>query len=531
MPRKLSQLRMINFKRFADLSIENLPENARLVVLAGPNGNGKSSLFDGMLHWRRMNGGLGHSWDIEYHSRDRSKHRKDAVKIEFHQPAPTTAEEMAASFHVRPAHRNDPQARIESISYLPSATKEVRVDRLNVTDIGVSRNLQFIVAQDMELLHGTGAAETTFGEHRERLQSPINNAFKNLGLPLRMDSLGNPLATKTFRFSKGTTSGYHFGNLSGGERAIFDLLFDLIVQGEAFGEAIYCIDEPESHVNPNLHGQLLHELLAMVPGGGQLWIATHSIGMLRTARDLQRTRPEGEVVFLDFNQEFDQQVTLTPMMPSREFWQRALSTAVGDLAELVAPEIIIFCEGQNSAHELGGGTDAALFERIFAAELPEAVFTSIGSSTDVEGTFGDRVSGLFATLRGAKVIRLVDGDNRSVTERSQLEKRGIRVLSRRHIESYLFDDEILTKLCSTVGKPDSVAAVLQMKADAIARAEEAGHEPHNVKKWNKEFRASVTKHLQLTGNTVEGFMLDQLAPLVTSETVVYQELKRDIFGT
>ncbi len=34
------------FKRFADLEIVDLPESARLVVLAGPNGFGKSSLFD-----------------------------------------------------------------------------------------------------------------------------------------------------------------------------------------------------------------------------------------------------------------------------------------------------------------------------------------------------------------------------------------------------------------------------------------------------------------------------------------------------
>ena len=71
MLRKISKLRLNGFKRFVDLTVQNLPANARLIVLAGPNGNGKSSLFDGMLNWRFRHGGMGNIWDVEYHARDR----------------------------------------------------------------------------------------------------------------------------------------------------------------------------------------------------------------------------------------------------------------------------------------------------------------------------------------------------------------------------------------------------------------------------------------------------------------------------
>jgi len=37
-----------SFKRFHDLVISDLPASARLIVLAGPNGTGKSSLFDAL---------------------------------------------------------------------------------------------------------------------------------------------------------------------------------------------------------------------------------------------------------------------------------------------------------------------------------------------------------------------------------------------------------------------------------------------------------------------------------------------------
>ena len=43
---KLKSARIRHFKRFVDLAIHGLPPNAKLVVLLGPNGCGKSSLFD-----------------------------------------------------------------------------------------------------------------------------------------------------------------------------------------------------------------------------------------------------------------------------------------------------------------------------------------------------------------------------------------------------------------------------------------------------------------------------------------------------
>ena len=45
---KIKSIHLKNFKRFTDLRIEFFPETAKLVVMIGPNGCGKSSVFDAL---------------------------------------------------------------------------------------------------------------------------------------------------------------------------------------------------------------------------------------------------------------------------------------------------------------------------------------------------------------------------------------------------------------------------------------------------------------------------------------------------
>jgi AAA15 family ATPase/GTPase len=43
---KIKNLQLKNFKRFTDLTLQDIPDNAKLVLLLGSNGSGKSSVFD-----------------------------------------------------------------------------------------------------------------------------------------------------------------------------------------------------------------------------------------------------------------------------------------------------------------------------------------------------------------------------------------------------------------------------------------------------------------------------------------------------
>lgn len=53
---KIKEIKLNKFKRFTDLTITQIPQTAKLVILVGPNGCGKTSVFEGFYHWYKHYG-------------------------------------------------------------------------------------------------------------------------------------------------------------------------------------------------------------------------------------------------------------------------------------------------------------------------------------------------------------------------------------------------------------------------------------------------------------------------------------------
>ena len=261
-------------------------------------------------------------------------------------------------------------------------------------------------------------------------------------------------------------------------------------------------------------------------------LATHSIGMMRRARDIEAAQP-GSVVFLEFgNRDYDAAQVIEPERPARTFWKKAHQVALDDLAALVAPERVVICEGhpqtvraiRNHSH------DARCFESIFEAEFPETRFVSMGNDGEVSGDRHGLAQALLSLVDGLDVVRLIDRDDRSDQEIADARKNGVRVLSRRNLESCLFDDEVLGALAAWAGKEDKTDELVTRKG-AILSAR-PGDPPDDLKSASGEIYVECKGILGLTqcGNTREAFMRDTLSPLVKPGMRVYEELKRDIFS-
>ena len=122
--------------------------------------------------------------------------------------------------------------------------------------------------------------------------------------------------------------------------------------------------------------------------------------------------------------------------------------------------------------------------------------------------------------------RYSEGDSAA---REELRRAGVRVLSRRNLESYLFDDEVLRLLTVSLGKNDKAEALLSKKSEI--RAARTGDAADDLKPVSGEIYLACKEVLEMSdpGNDAKTFMRDTMAPLIKPGTKAYDELKRDIF--
>lgn len=217
---KIKNARLRHFKRLADLTIHELPP-AKLVIMAGPNGSGKTSLFDAFKIWLHAHGGFGLQWDTGYHLRPaQTLGWNDAVSLEFHTPMPSDRAQRRKLFYFRTAYRNDPDFTLDQLQRVGPAVDDPRFIRMIETDAVVSHNYQRLVSQAISDVFVRENGQTTIAQFREKVLGQARDAVKRLFPDLILNDLGDPLVAGSFRFDKGDSKGFHYKNLSGGEKQL-----------------------------------------------------------------------------------------------------------------------------------------------------------------------------------------------------------------------------------------------------------------------------------------------------------------------
>ena len=515
---RLSSLKIPNsFKRFGSLEITGLGPEVELVTMLGPNGSGKSSVFDALLVWARRAGRpqIRH-FPKEYF--DAEAGLVGIPQIELHSSPGTS--QPGPQLHVRTAHRNTPDVLSSAVQKPKRFDQDVRLDRMIDTDSALTGHYQRLAASFLPMLanlDGRSASEDL--EEIRRQLAPVQDSLTRVLPHLRFTGLGDPTSEGSFYFTRDDVQQFRYENLSGGEKAVFDLLLDVHIAVTELGDPLVCLDEPELHLNPAVQASVLTELLRLLPTGSQLWIATHSVGMIRRAFDFA-SEHSARVAFLDFAKVHGPapDVVLKPAKPSRRLLQKALAVALDDLAGLLAPSVLVVCEGSSSGRF--NDWDARIYRQIFRHLHQTVDFVSGGGKSEL----GTAAAIAAVIAPGTRILKLRDRDGLPEEHRRRLlaEDPSLRVLKRPSLESYLVDNEVLEALVAARGSStdDGLTRLKSARDEALLPTGSAVGALGSVFDTSRR----VLDNAQELGENKHQFAVDVLAPLVLPHTAVAREL-------
>jgi hypothetical protein len=453
---RIKTIQLTQFKRFDDLTIDLGDQPRKIVALVGPNGSGKSSVFDAFEQKLQDHVGVDRTFEPWFYS----KKWFDAVNPEQtydkHRAIRIVAEGShtfgRTSFYVRSAYRFTSSLLVTAIQRKGDMILDTARPGASIAlDQRLQTNYERLLGRLLEeFWNGVRTGQQT----REELIGKINARLERV-LEIRISDLGNVSAGKgQLFFEKGSSKSFPFENLSAGEKEVVDMLIDFEVKAPVYSDTVYCIDEPELHLNTAIQRKLLNELAKLIPGGCQLWVATHSVGFLRA---LQKDLGD-QAQIIDFSEKdyFTGAHTIRPIKPSRANWKRIFGTALEDLTGLIAPETVVYCEGRTEPDPSGReqGLDARVYNEVFGTEFPSALFVSSGGGGEQKKHSELALRVLSKAFDDVELRLLKDRDGKNVDERTAFlsEAPGNRMLTRREIENYLFDFEVLAHYAGTNGR-------------------------------------------------------------------------------
>ncbi len=465
---KVKKIQLKNgYKRFHDLTIDLGDSPKRIIALVGANGCGKSSVLDGMLFHNNAHGAIGNKGnkDHEYHSMYKTPNfNHQNVEIMFDRGAfNTVREEMKLSgkentiFSFRSPYRYNSNLKVTQ----SRATNEIRLNNYGATlssdlDDKMEENYRRLNIRYNNYLNSEDCRPS---EAKAKIIGDLNNALENC-LDLKITSIGDIEDSKgTLYFIKPDhPNDFDFNVLSSGEKEVVDILLDLYLRQDEYTDTVFLIDEPELHINTAIQKKLLIEINKLIGENCQIWIATHSIGFLRSLQD----DLNDECQIIHFPEGIDLAAnphTIFPAPKTRAQWMKIFETALDDLTSLVSPKRIIYCEGRDEPG-VGGqerGLDAKVFNNVFSEKHHDTLFISSGGNTELDQRSEIAIAILTKVFSELEILVLKDRDMSSGKPNDENDRQvylqnnpaNHRVLKRWEIENYLYDKEVLKSYCTS----------------------------------------------------------------------------------
>lgn len=443
---RIKKIQLIKFKRFDDLTIDLWETPKKIIALVWPNWCGKSSIIDAFSP--SFNDQNYNNKKLYDNSEDKTYLRSNSIKI---RKIDGNQDYVPSNFYVRSSQRHSESVNFQFNQGLRLSDDPWKPASTSSIDWRINSNYNLLM---MDLIKSFQSWTETWSQVRARYIDKINNILSVI-LDIQISNLADVTDSQKgdLYFEKGSVKNFPFKNLSTWEKAIVDLVMDLVLKIEVFNNRIIFIDEPELHISTAIQKKLIIEISKMIPDDSQLRIATHSIGFLRAFQN--ELSDITDVIYM-WEKNFDESVLLSPIMKSRKMRQKIFATALDDLNWLLAPKIIVYCEWRSAPNwatweEMG--IDANIYNQIFEDELADYYFVSSGWNSEINKHSNIALKILEKAFIETEILCLKDRDVESNWPITTLEQREsylqendkLRMLKRRELENYIFDFEILSK--------------------------------------------------------------------------------------
>ena len=433
----IQRIKLRNFKRFTDLTID-LSQNAyKLVLLIGTNGSGKSSVFDAFELCASI-------------AKDRSADTEEAPYYEKQGNSCSITIGTTNGLIRKFGSHGDYKGDITDKSFYGRSSLR-QVPRLIRTTLGAS---QFSMERDSDRPRAYVDRDERFENDLEEVTrdilqdvyksgqegkaiiekyiTPINEAFErifgdNEAIVPKLLRIIPPLDGQVAEvmFQKGEAE-FHYDLLSSGEKEIFNVLINLLSRREYYQDTVYFLDEIDLHLNTQLQYNLLQEITEhWIPDNCQLWTASHALGFIDYANDHEHA------AIIDFNAlDFDKPQMLYPQ-PKHNFDVFEVAISQEFLAKIFEGKTIFFSEN----------TDTPYYNNL---RLDNLIFFTARDKADV-----------FHKAKNTNYQGLIDRDYLADEEIALLKKQypDLFILRYYSIENYLYHPNNLEAYYQSTDQP------------------------------------------------------------------------------
>lgn len=321
---KISSINLSNFKRFTEIHIEQIPDTAKLVLIIGSNGSGKSSVFDSFDFLQRGPfKGIPYNGDDSLNYYRKNKNITASVEINLHGQESIIKHDWQIKVGNELSKRFIGRSSIRIVSRIRNNANPDAMSNDADSPITFIENDERFTTDVFLYIQSINKAlrEPVFsGKQADTLKifqdfiEPFNNSLKNIfgGNPqttIRIAEFedATPQAPAKLIFQKGDSK-INYDFLSHGEKQVVILLLNFIVRHEYYKDTIIFIDEMDVHLNTKLQYNTIKEITEKwIPDNSQLWTASHALGFIDFANDYEQG------VILDFDDlDYDKTQTIGP---------------------------------------------------------------------------------------------------------------------------------------------------------------------------------------------------------------------------